>query len=471
MTTGNHQFTLLLSVLLSIPLGMKATIVDDPGVFNFSPFYDPSSGVIGLALTFFPSEEGDTVYIPDYIYENNQYKYVVCINTGAFFDCNAKYIRLPNHLRFIRDNAFHYCCFLTTLEFTNDISEIDFGEIDDIVGGCNYVDEIIVPLEYLGNYIDDPEDRFFPFFLYEQLKSKVVLSDYNKMIWADVNFKISGDATPFYCTSVNHSNATATRSYSVNVVPANKVVCLEGNDNDVVYPNEAGHLFVAWKFLEQQNAPGVVSDVEIDYSSARMTRAQNADVSNVRILPDGRLSFAVLEGALPMPIPPRLEKFAHDAGLCESLNREIVSIKNLPEGQWTLFIDGEKAMTASAEAFAKGVNLSCADTPQHRQAEAVRAANARRFGELDYVLGRCRLARWALNRRTEVNPDDLTAVQAYRDGLPEAQRRKWPWVALDPYLENWARRKEIMSEIERRHGEIRKMARPVQHAFELRCNN
>lgn len=228
-------YSLLLSVLLSIPLGMKATIVDDPGVFNFSPFYDPSSGVIGLALTFFPSEEGDTVYIPDYIYENNQYKYVVCINTGAFFDCNAKYIRLPNHLRFIRDNAFHYCCFLTTLEFTNDISEIDFGEIDDIVGGCNYVDEIIVPLQYLGNYIDDPEDRFFPFYLYEQLKGKTVLSKYNKMIWADVNFKVSGGATPFYCTSVDHTNTTATRSYNVNVVPANTVVCLDGGDNNVVY--------------------------------------------------------------------------------------------------------------------------------------------------------------------------------------------------------------------------------------------
>ena len=68
--------SLLLTVLLGIPLSTKATIVDDPGVFNFSPFYDPSSGVIGLSLTFFPSEEGDTVYIPDYIYENNQYKYV-----------------------------------------------------------------------------------------------------------------------------------------------------------------------------------------------------------------------------------------------------------------------------------------------------------------------------------------------------------------------------------------------------------
>ena len=225
-------YFLLLSVLLSIPLGMKATIVDDPGVFNFSPFYDPSSGVIGLSLTFFPSEEGDTVYIPDYIYENNQYKYVVNINTGAFYDCHAKYIRLPNHLRFIQDYAFHYCCFLTTLEFTNDISEIDFGEIDDIVGGCNYVDEIIVPLEYLGNYIEDPEDRFFPFYLYEQLKGKRVLSQYNKMMWSDYKFKVGGNVNAFYFTGINGNYATTN---NVNVVPANTAVGIKGCNGDVVY--------------------------------------------------------------------------------------------------------------------------------------------------------------------------------------------------------------------------------------------
>ncbi len=225
-------YFLLLSVLLSIPLGMKATIVDDPGVFNFSPFYDPSSGVIGLSLTFFPSEEGDTVYIPDYIYENNQYKYVVNINTGAFYDCHAKYIRLPNHLRFIQDYAFHYCCFLTTLEFTNDISEIDFGEIDDIVGGCNYVDEIIVPLEYLSNYIEDPEDRFFPFYLYEQLKGKRVLSQYNKMMWSDYKFKVGGNVNAFYFTGINGNYATTN---NVNVVPANTAIGIKGSNGDVVY--------------------------------------------------------------------------------------------------------------------------------------------------------------------------------------------------------------------------------------------
>ena len=229
-----QTYFLLLSVLLSIPLGMKATIVDDPGVFNFSPFYDPSSGVIGLSLTFFPSEEGDTVYIPDYIYENNQYKYVVNINTGAFYDCHAKYIRLPNHLRFIQDYAFHYCCFLTTLEFTNDISDIDFGEIDDIVGGCNYVDEIIVPLQYLSNYIDDPEDRFFPFYLYEQLKSRVNMDSQIRTLCADINFKVSTNATASYCTSIVNNVIQRTNA---NVVPANVGVCVEcnsGNHFDVI---------------------------------------------------------------------------------------------------------------------------------------------------------------------------------------------------------------------------------------------
>ena len=225
-------YSLFLTVLLGIPLSTKATIVDDPGVFNFAPFYDPSSGVIGLSLTFFPSEEGDTVYIPDYIYENNQYKYVVNINTGAFYDCHAKYIRLPNHLRFIQDYAFHYCCFLTILEFTNDISEIDFGEIDDIVGGCNYVDEIIVPLEYLSNYIEDPEDRFFPFYLYEQLKGKTVLSEYNKMIWADYKFKVGGNVNAFYFTGINGNYATTN---NVNVVPANTAIGIKGSNGDVVY--------------------------------------------------------------------------------------------------------------------------------------------------------------------------------------------------------------------------------------------
>ena len=283
-------YFLLLSVLLSIPLGMKATIVDDPGVFNFAPFYDPSSGVIGLSLTFFPSEEGDTVYIPDYIYENNQYKYVVNINTGAFYDCNAKYIRLPNHLRFIQDYAFHYCCFLTTLEFTNDISEIEFGEIDDIVGGCNYVDEIIVPLQYLGNYIDDPEDRFFPFYLYEQLKSRVNINSPTRTLCANINFKVS-NATASYCTSIVNNVIQRTNA---NVVPANVGVCVEcnsGNHFDVIAtPSSCDNVTsILTPVLTDTNVPAIINGLinyycNEDYTfrkiaNSKLIKANNAYLS------------------------------------------------------------------------------------------------------------------------------------------------------------------------------------------------
>ena len=39
-------YSLFLTVLLGIPLSANATIVDDPDVFNFAPFYDPSSGEV-----------------------------------------------------------------------------------------------------------------------------------------------------------------------------------------------------------------------------------------------------------------------------------------------------------------------------------------------------------------------------------------------------------------------------------------
>ena len=219
-------YFLLLTVLLGIPLSSNATIVDDPKDFNFEQFYDSESGVSGLSLMFFPEEEGDTIYIPDSVNVNGQYEYVVSINTGAFYDCHAKYIRLPNHLRFIQDYAFHYCCFLTTLEFTNDISDIDFGEIDDIVGGCDNVDEIIVPKEYIDNYIDDPEDRFFGYYLNSQLKFWYTpdFSDWDTFS-ANYNYKVEDMTACGY--SINGTDLTP---IPINgVIPANTGVLIGTN--------------------------------------------------------------------------------------------------------------------------------------------------------------------------------------------------------------------------------------------------
>lgn len=53
------------------------------------------------------------------------------------------------------------------------------------------------------------------------------------MIWSDYNFKVGGNVTPFYCTSVSGNNASI--NTTVNVVPANTAVCINGQEGDAVY--------------------------------------------------------------------------------------------------------------------------------------------------------------------------------------------------------------------------------------------
>jgi hypothetical protein len=87
------------------------------------------------------------------------------------------------------------------------------------------VDEIIVPLEYLSNYIEDPEDRFFPYYLDEQLKSRINMNSSARTLCANINFMVSSNATASYCTSIVNNVIQRTNA---NVVPANVGVYVTG---------------------------------------------------------------------------------------------------------------------------------------------------------------------------------------------------------------------------------------------------
>lgn len=236
---------------------------------------------------------------------------------------------------------------------------------------------------------------------------------------------------------------------------------------DRVHPNGLGHLYIAWQFLVQTGASPTVSDMAFDCTGRRVMRQDNVEVRDFAVSGDGRVSFSALEKALPFPVDHALAAFARDSGMVDDISRETVSFSGLDGGRWNLLIDGEVVLSASAEKLAAGVNLSLCDTPQMRQAQQVRLANKRRFDELDYLLGRFRLARWALRRWSKVNPDDLAEVKRFKEEMPEKERGRWAWVALKPYLDNWGRRGEIRAEIAERSKAIRAMAKPAWHRYEL----
>ena len=236
---------------------------------------------------------------------------------------------------------------------------------------------------------------------------------------------------------------------------------------DRVHPNDLGHLYIAWQFLKQTGASPMVSDMAFDCAERRVLRQENVEVRDFAVSGDGHVSFSALEKALPLPIDPAFEAFARDSGMIDDISREIVSFTGLDGGRWILLIDGAPVLSASAEKLAAGVNLSLYETPQMRQAQTVRLANKTRLEELDYLLGRFRLARWALRRWSKVDIDNLAEVKRFMDEMPREKRGGWQWRAVKPYLENWERREDIRAEISERNKVIRKMAKPVWHRYEL----
>ena len=88
------------------------------------------------------------------------------------------------------------------------------------------MDEIIVPKEYIDNYIDDPEDRFFGYYLNSQLKFWYTpdFSDWDTFS-ANYNYKVEDMTACGY--SINGTDLTP---IPINgVIPANTGVLIGTN--------------------------------------------------------------------------------------------------------------------------------------------------------------------------------------------------------------------------------------------------
>lgn len=135
---------------------------------------------------------------------------------------------------------------------------------------------------------------------------------------------------------------------------------------DRVHPRDAGHLVMAFLFLKAQGLPSLVSNISPpDCSGCRISRLTRAP---------GRLSFTVLEDALPFPVDDEAKAALSLVPIEAQLDQEILTVADLPPGSWRLTIDGEPAGEFSAEALRRGVNLALdRHTPQFRQAGQVAA--------------------------------------------------------------------------------------------------
>lgn len=233
---------------------------------------------------------------------------------------------------------------------------------------------------------------------------------------------------------------------------------------DRVHPGAAGHLMMAWLFLKTQGAPSVVSTIAVDAAAGRVAEAVNAEVTAVAAR-DGRLTFTVLEKALPFPIDPAAAGVLEILPIEKDLNQQILSVRGLAAGSYELQIDGLEVGRYSAQDLERGINLAFNEaTPQFKQAQTVARFNALRR---DAEAQACRLMntrRW-MRSHYQINPDDPVAVQAHYDSFQD--KTEYSAVMALTYIKKWSQYGELRGQVEMHEKEALTNRAPVPHDYAI----
>ena len=241
---------------------------------------------------------------------------------------------------------------------------------------------------------------------------------------------------------------------------------------DRVHPDwDPGHFIMADQFLKAQAVPQLVSKVVLDARRGKVLAAEQARVSKIKSQ-RGSFAFTVLEAALPFPKTESIAKGLSLVPFEKEMNQQILSIQGLPDGDYTLMIDGSAVGTWSAEAFKDGINLAPLEaTPQYQQALNVKALNDERVRQ-DSRLRAAALVYYGSGLfRSYVDPDDTAAVQAVLDArLKTFEGELWYGYMkqqYDRYLPIKSDEAVILETLESLHEELYRANQPVAHRYQL----
>jgi len=237
---------------------------------------------------------------------------------------------------------------------------------------------------------------------------------------------------------------------------------------DRIHPNASVHFLMAVRFLEAQDAPRVVSDVKLQ--DGRAVGARNATVSEIEWGED-RVAFTLLEKSLPWAVDPEAT-IARDVVLAAAarFNQEALSLYGLKGGNWTLKIDGQDVLTASARQWEVGVDLAGNEkTPQSRHAQDVCRENARlheRMGQVQVTNVWIMRDHSGKMRNQGIDPNDRAARERYF-------KAKWPefgeWYAkrVENALKEWDDNDRLIRGVDEFWVRLRALATPRPHRYEL----
>jgi lysophospholipase L1-like esterase len=162
------------------------------------------------------------------------------------------------------------------------------------------------------------------------------------------------------------------------------------NNADRIHPTNDGQMVMAYAFLKAQGLAGKkVADIVVNTLGNKIEHTENCAITLPHIS-QAVIKFNYLANSLPYPIdtvpsgfgrPQRAQSEALKViPFTDEFNQELLQIKGLKQGQYTLKIDGKTISTYTGTDFAKGINLALINTtPQYQQALAIMHINEERW--------------------------------------------------------------------------------------------
>jgi lysophospholipase L1-like esterase len=240
---------------------------------------------------------------------------------------------------------------------------------------------------------------------------------------------------------------------------------------DRTHPLEPGHLLMAYAVLRAQRMPEYVSSIGIDAGSGDIVEAINCEVGPVHCRDPQQIDFTCRGHALPFPVSEAQQPALEWVPFQQDLNREMLTVRNLPEGTYRLLIDDQPVAVFSATELGRGINLADhSNTPQYRQALEVKKINdARRAlaGQLRSVA----YARHNFLGGQKRLPDDDEALREMLYGAIEKHREQ-SWYGYmkkecDRFIELHDSEERIGRQIEALCEQMYRINHPVERQWKI----
>lgn len=230
--------------------------------------------------------------------------------------------------------------------------------------------------------------------------------------------RVAAELAPKYAAGVADLHGPMT-ALNAAYQAEDKTKTLVGTDR--VHPGDLGQFLMAYLFLKAQQVPSLVAEVAVD-TRGQVLASANCTLTEVAAERD-RVSFTYLAKALPYPVPVVAGEALELVPFLDEMNREMLAVKDLPEGTYVVVIDDAPVLVASAGDLAAGINLAACDrTPMYRQAKAVAELNDRRHVIPAHRLRTLAAQKHFMGRDKNLDTENYEAMKAALEARVEQLR-------------------------------------------------